>query len=112
MIWSLGWQGYSTGPCSIPATAGSKLLRGHDRQGGFPVPDSLPVPAGDSEEEDLSDLSDVEVSQYLLSAEESKMKETVWTQMNQDYLDAQAIKLAQQAAAAQVQRSLWSQASG
>lgn len=62
----------------------------------------LAVAAGDSEDEDLSELSDVEVSQYLLSAEESKMKETVWTQMNQDYLDAQAIKGAQQAAAAQV----------
>ena len=63
---------------------------------------ATPRVAGDSEDENLSDLSDVEVSQYLLSAEESQMKETVWTQMNQEYLDAQAIKGAQQAAAAEV----------
>lgn len=62
------------------------------------------VAAGESSEEGLSDMSDVEVCQYLLSAEESALKETVWTQMNQDYLDAQAIKQAHQAAAAQARR--------
>ena len=60
--------------------------------------------AGEASDEGLSDMSDVEVCQYLLSAEESALKETVWTQMNQDYLDAQVIKHAHQAAAAQARR--------
>ena len=55
---------------------------------------------GEGEEE--GDLSDMDVDDCLLSAEETALKERVWTEMNADYLDAQAIRTAQRAAAAEV----------
>lgn len=50
-------------------------------------------------------MSDVDVDDCLLNPQETMLKERVWTEMNADYLDAQAIKVAQRAAAAQVSNS-------
>lgn len=42
----------------------------------------------------LSDVSDEEAEMFLHSEEEVKLKSIVWTAMNQDYIDKQALKAA------------------
>eukprot|EP00873_Tetraselmis_striata_P036499 jgi/Tetstr1/456763/TSEL_043460.t1 len=69
-------------------------------------PLALPAP-GDNPpvEEDgpLSDLDDDEVDNYINTEEEAKLKEVIWTHMNQDYLENQRAKEAALAAAAKVE---------
>lgn len=44
----------------------------------------------------LSDLEDDELDRYLNTPAESKLKDIVWTAMNQDYIEKQALKAALQ----------------
>lgn len=51
----------------------------------------------------LSDLSDEELEGCLCTPSEVKAKEVLWTAMNQDYIDKQALK----AATAEQQKVGW-----
>lgn len=53
----------------------------------------------------LSDVSDDEVENCLLTPSEVKMKEVLWTALNQDYIDKQAIKASIQAKVCAVRSS-------
>ncbi|KAG9133125.1 hypothetical protein Leryth_023960 [Lithospermum erythrorhizon] len=52
------------------------------------------------DEDNLSDIDDVEVNLYLHSEEESHFKKIIWEEMNKEYLEEQAAKQAAAAAAA------------
>ena len=42
----------------------------------------------------LSDLSEEEIDNYFHTKEEAKLKGVLWTAMNQDYIEKQALKAA------------------
>merc|ERR1711916_100250 len=46
----------------------------------------------ESEEESLDDLDDEEISRYLLTDDEVKLKAAVWRSMHKEYLDEQREK--------------------
>lgn len=49
-------------------------------------------------DENLSDISDSDINQYIAEEEEVKCKETIWNMMNQDWMEKQEAKKAAQAA--------------
>jgi transcription factor IIIB subunit 2 len=53
--------------------------------------------------DDLSDISDSEINQYIAEEEEVKCKEEIWNMMNQDWMEKQEAKKAAQAAALRAQ---------
>jgi hypothetical protein len=53
----------------------------------------------EEENEQLSDMEDGEAGMYLHTAEEAKLKEVIWTELNKDFLEKQAAKKAAAAAA-------------
>jgi transcription factor IIIB subunit 2 len=76
---------------------------GRRRQQGQQQPQEdtgLPSGAEEAEAEELSDMESDEEQLYLHTAEEAKLKELIWTELNRDYLERQSAKAAAQEAAA------------
>nr|XP_043632122.1 transcription factor IIIB 60 kDa subunit-like [Erigeron canadensis] len=64
-------------------------------------------PATVDETDTLSEIDDHEVDFYLHTEDETRLKEIVWTHMNQDYIQEEAAKKAAAAAAAEAARKLY-----
>eukprot|EP00357_Protocruzia_adherens_P012983 CAMPEP_0115041098 /NCGR_PEP_ID=MMETSP0216-20121206/45306_1 /TAXON_ID=223996 /ORGANISM="Protocruzia adherens, Strain Boccale" /LENGTH=460 /DNA_ID=CAMNT_0002422633 /DNA_START=455 /DNA_END=1837 /DNA_ORIENTATION=- len=51
----------------------------------------------DGEDDNLSEISEGEVSPFILTVEESKLKTIIWNESNKDWLEAQSLKQAENA---------------
>ncbi|GBG62695.1 hypothetical protein CBR_g31712 [Chara braunii] len=104
-------RGVENGSCCYPPKAGIPIhrdepdstegnlqseRRGKEKVEGTPVVQDQSAEAEDDDEDDgrFSDIDDEELGLYINTEEEVKLKTMVWTELNKEYLEEQAMKKA------------------